>query len=258
MKYWFNKDKSIKLYNGDCLEIMSKLIEKGIKVDMILTDPPYAKTQNKWDTIIPFEPMWDKINKLIKDKGAVILFGQGSFSAKLIMSNEKYHRYNLIWDKKLPSGFLNSNRMPLPVHEDILVFYKKLPTYNPQKFKGKPNNSKGKMDKKYENNNYGEFNQVDNREVLGDMKFPRSILSFQKPHPSKALHPTEKPVELLEWLIKTYTNEGDLVLDFTSGSGSTAVACKNLNRKFIGIEKVEKYFDIAVKRIKGDSIGNNN
>ena len=163
----------------------------------------------------------------------------------------------MVWDKRLPSGFLNANRMPLPSHEDVLVFYKKMVKYNPQKYKGKKNNSKGNIENKnYENNNYGEFAQVDNREIHGDMKFPRSVigydtvLSYQKPHPSICVHPTQKPVELLEYLIKTYTNEGNLVLDFTMGSGSTGVACKNTNRKFIGIELDEKYFDIAVDRIK--------
>lgn len=282
----------IKIFNNDCFEIMNKLIEEGVKVDMILTDPPYAKTKNKWDCAIPmneyaeveigakvvnmnFEEylihyikkglyydviirmwnedkkygMWDKLNKLIKDDGAVVLFGQGSFSSKLMKSNEKMHRYNLVWDKQLPSGFLNAKRMPLPSHEDIIVFYKKLPTYNPQKFKGKKNNGNGKLNKNYKNNNYGDFEQVDNRDNLGDMKFPRSILSFQKPHPSTCVHPTQKPVELLEYLIKTYTNKGDIVLDFTMGSGSTGVACKNINRKFIGIELDKHYFDIAERRI---------
>lgn len=208
--------------------------------------------------------MWERVNKLIKDDGAIVFFGQGIFSAKLMLSNEKYHRYNLCWDKQLPSGFLNSNRMPLPVHEDILVFYKKLPTYNPQKFKGTKNNSKGKLLSEYQetNNNYGDLKQVDNRDELGDMKFPKSVLSFQKPHPSVAVHPTQKSTDLLEWLIKTYTDEGQLVLDFTFGSGSCAIACMKTNRKFIGSEfnpekgkdgnyvDMSKYFDIAVERIQ--------
>ncbi len=249
MKYYFNENKSIRLYNGDCFDILDKLIENNIKVDMVLTDLPYQRTQNKWDIALPFDKMWDKVNKIIKENGCIIFFGQSLFSAKLIMSNEKMYRYSLIWDKVLPSGFLNANRCPLSVHEDILVFYKKLPTYNPQKFKGNKNHSKGTTTN-ITNNNYGRFEKVDNSEELGDMKYPRSILSFQKVHPSKSVHPTQKPIELLEYLIKTYTNENELVLDFTMGSGSTLIACKNTNRKGIGIELEEKYYEIAVERIK--------
>ena len=168
------------------------------------------------------------------------------------MSNKKMHRYNLIWDKVLPSGFLNANRMPLRDHEDIMVFYKKLPTYNPQKVKGTPCHKKGKSvgkmnDSMLQNNNYGNFKCVESN---GDMKFPTSILKFQKPHPSKSVHPTQKPTELLEYLIKTYTNEGDTVLDNCMGSGSTGVACVNTNRNFIGIELDNAYFEIAELRIK--------
>nr|WP_297131862.1 site-specific DNA-methyltransferase [Terrisporobacter sp.] len=182
-----------------------------------------------------------------------MLFGQDKFTAETMLSNRKMHRYNLIWRKVLPSGFLNANRMPLREHEDIMVFYKKLPTYNPQKIKGNPCHSKGKVvgemnDKQLQNNNYGDFKCV---ETKGDMKFPTSILEFPKPHPSIAVHPTQKPVELLEWLIKTYTNENEVVLDNCMGSGSTGVAAVNLNRKFIGIELEKEYFDIATNRIKG-------
>ena len=138
--------------------------------------------------------------------------------------------------------------MPLRVHEDILIFYKKLPNYNPQKVKGKPNHSKGSM-KTDKNNNYGKYGKVDNRDILGEMKHPKSIISFQKPHPSKAIHPTEKPVELMDWLVKTYTNKGDLVLDNCMGSGTTGIACMNLNRDWIGIEINPVDFEIAVKRI---------
>ena len=254
----------IRLFNEDCFEAMDKLIKEGVKVDMVLTDPPYKRTKNKWDVILPHDLMWTRVEMLSKDNTPIVLFGQGSFSAKLMMSNEKYYRYSLVWDKVLASGFLNCNRMPLVSHEDILIFYKKMPIYNPQKFKGKKNNSKGKMLNKPKNNNYGDFEQVDNKDLLGDMKFPKSILSFQKPHPSKCFHPTEKPVELLEYLIKTYTKEGDTVLDFTMGSGSTGVACKKLNRNFIGIEinpekdefgnliEPDKYFKIAKRRIEDE------
>ena len=238
---------SQKLLQGDCLELMKDITDKSI--DMILCDLPYGVTQNKWDSVIDLEKLWIQYERIIKDNGAIVLTAQDKFSAKLMISNEKIHKYNLIWDKQLTSGFLNANRMPLRVHEDILVFYKKLPTYNPQKVKGKPNHSKGKMTTE-ENNNYGKYGKIDNKDMLGDMKHPKSIISFQKPHPSKALHPTEKPVELMGWLIKTYTNEGDIVLDNCMGSGTTGVACKNLNRDFIGIELDKEYFKIAKQRIE--------
>lgn len=239
----------MEIYHGNCLEIMDQLIEMNIKVDLILTDPPYQKTKNKWDTLIPFDDMWNRLKKLRKENTPIILFGQGIFSAKLIISNQKEYKYSLIWDKEHPSGFLNANRMPLTSHEDILIFYKKPPIYNPQKFKGKQNNPTGNSIPKT-NNNYCLFTQKDNSEKYGNMKFPRSILRFKKPHPSVMVHPTQKPVELLEYLIKTYSNENSLVLDFTMGSGSTGVACKNLNRDFIGIEINEDYFKLAKNRLK--------
>ena len=241
---------SKELYNGDCLEVLDKLIKENIKVDLILTDLPYQKTKNKWDTVIPFEDMWDRLKKIRKDNTPIILFGQGIFTAKLIISNEKEYRYSLIWNKEHPSGFLNANKMPLSVHEDIVVFYKKLPIYNPQKFIGIKNNGQGHSRILKKNNNYSNFELVDNSELYGDLKFPRSILSFQKPHPSISLHPTQKPLELIEYLVKTYSKEDDLVLDFTMGSGTTGVACKNLKRNFIGIEKDKEYFKIANERLK--------
>jgi site-specific DNA-methyltransferase (adenine-specific) len=171
------------------------------------------------------------------------------FMADLMESNKKLWRYNLVWNKVLTSGFLNANRQPLRQHEEICVFYKKQPTYNPQKVKGSKNHSKGK-EKKNKNNNYNDFEFVDNSDELGDMKHPTSILTFQKPHPSTMVHPTQKSVELCEWLIKTYTNAGDTVLDNCMGSGTTGVAALNLDRKFIGMELDENYFNIAEKRIK--------
>lgn len=245
---------NIQLFKGDCLEVMKQLIKEGVMVDLVVCDPPYNVTRNKVDQdILDLEKMWDCLNKLVKPNGAVILFGQDKFTLKLMMSNLKNHRYNLIWDKVIPTGFLNANRMPLRSHEDICVFYKKQPVYNPQKSKGKPNHSKGKP-KQNQNNNYGEFGFVDNREELGDMKHPKSILTFQKPHPSVTLHPTEKPIELLEFLVKSYSNENETILDFTMGSGSTGVACLNTNRKFIGIELDEKYFEIAKNRIENHEV----
>lgn len=236
-----------KIYNEDCLEGMKRIPDQSI--DLIITDLPYQKTKNKWDSMIPLEPLWEQYNRIIKSNGAIILFGQDTFTAKVMLSNERMHRYNLIWDKVLTSGFLNANRMPMRSHEDIMVFYKKLPTYNPQKVLGKRNHSKGKP-KITKNNNYGEFNFVDNAEELGDQKHPKSILTFKKPHPSVCNHPTEKSVELIEWLIKTYSNKGEIILDSCMGSGTTAVACLNADRNFIGFELDEDYYKIANERIE--------
>src|SRR5699024_5421266 len=182
-----------KIHRGDCLELM-KGIPDG-SVDMVLCDLPYGTTRNKWDTIIPLDELWEQYERVIKDNGAIVLTAQDKFTARLMMSREKIHRYNLVWDKVLSSGFLNANRMPLRSHEDVLVFYKKLPTYNPQKTLGSPNHSKG-MPKESNNNNYGDFGFLDNRETLGDLKHPKSIINIPKPHPSTTVHPTQKPVEL--------------------------------------------------------------
>lgn len=239
-----------KLYQGDCLKIMKDIPDKSI--DMILCDLPYGTTQNKWDSVIPFDQLWKEYNRIIKDNGAIVLFAQGMFTSDLMQSNRKYWRYNLIWEKDRPSGFLNAKRMPLRSHEDICVFYKKLPTYNPQFWEGEPLHGMGNKFKEgnLENNNYGKFPSHTNPSALrkGDtQKHPRSVLKFGRPHPP--IHPTQKSVELCEWLIKTYTNENDVILDNCMGSGTTGIACINTNRKFIGIELEENYFNIAVNRI---------
>ena len=240
----YYQNELITLYQGDCLEIMPQL---NIKFDACITDLPYGTTQNKWDQIISFEDMWKNLDKLIKENGAICLFGQDKFSAKLMLSNEKNHKYNLIWKKgERTSGFLNAKRMPLRNHEDILVFYKVQPTYNPQMTKGNVSHSKGKLNKKQQNNCYGQFEDVQTN--FSEYKYPKSILNFDRPHPP--IHPTQKPVSLLEYLIKTYTNENEIVLDFTAGSGTTGIACMNLNRKCILIEKDEKYCEIIVNRLK--------
>jgi len=233
----------IKLLQGDCLEKM-KLIPDG-SIDAIITDPPYGTTACKWDSVIPFDLMWEQLNRIIKPNGAIILFAQDKFMAKLMLSN-KNHRYNIVWDKVMPSGHLNAKKMPLRSDESICVFYKNLPNYNPQRIKGNANHSKKTILAKG-NNNYNKYEQKEN---VSNLKYPKSIISFQKDHPSKMVHPTQKPIELMEWLIKTYTNENETVLDFTMGSGTTGVACKNLNRNFIGIEKDDKYFEIAKNRIE--------
>lgn len=243
------------LINADCLEVMPLIKEESI--DMILCDLPYGRTHNKWDTVIPFEDLWKNYNRIIKPNGAIALFADGMFMADLMVSNKKMWKYNIVWDKVLPSGFLNANRQPLRSHEEIVLFYKKQPTYNPQKVKGAPNHSKG-VSQKNTNNNYGNFKIVDNKEELGDMKHPKSIWTFQKPHPSKMIHPTEKSLDCIECLIKTYTNEGDIVLDNTMGSGTTCLGALNLNRKFIGIEIDEKYFELASERIQNADYWRNN
>ena len=235
-----------KLYNGDCLEVMKDIPDKS--VDMILCDLPYGATKNKWDTVIPFDKLWKEYNRIIKDNGTIVLFAQGMFTSDLMQSNRNHWRYNLIWEKDRPSGFLNAKRMPLRSHEDICVFYKKSPTYNPQMWEGKPSHSIGKVNGENtckNNNNYGNFARVERE---GNLKYSRSVLKFNRPHPP--IHPTQKNVELCEWLVKTYTNENEVVLDNCMGSGTTGVACINANRKFIGIELDENYFNIAKNRIE--------
>lgn len=244
------KDVEVQLFNGDCLQIMPELPDSC--VDMVLCDLPYGKTRNKWDSVIDLNLLWAQYLRLVKPNGAICLFADGMFMANLMRSRPDIWRYNLVWDKILPSGFLNANKMPLRSTEEILVFYKKLPTYNPQKIKGAKNHSKGGAVGKIsgvngpKNHNYGDYMTVENTDSL---KYPTSILHFQKPHPSKSVHPTQKPVELLEYLIHTYTNDGEIVLDNAMGSGSTGVACVNTGRNFIGIELNPQYFKIAESRI---------
>ena len=241
------KMETNKVICGDCLEVMPNILDKSI--DMILCDLPYGKTKNKWDSVIPLDKLWIQYERIIKDNGAIVLTGQDKFSAKLMLSNKKLHRYNLIWEKTdRPTGFLNANRMPLRSHEDILVFYKKLPCYNPRWEIGEENHSRGhSRGKKRTNNCYGEFNQ-NHIEFFTNKKYPRSVLKFSREHPP--IHPTQKPVALFEDLILTYTNEGDLILDNCAGVGTTAVACINTKRNYILIEKEKKYVDMTNKRIK--------
>ncbi len=236
----------ISLLHGDCLDLMNEIPDASI--DMVLCDLPYGRTRNKWDIIIPFDSLWEQYRRIIKSNGAIVLFADGMFMAELMSSNPSMWRYNLVWDKVLSGGFLNANKMPLRQHEELCVFYKKSPTYNPQKSKGAKSHSKGSK-RDYVNNNYGSYNFVDNTDMHGDLKFPTSIIKCQKPHPSKALHPTEKPVALCEYLIKTYTNPNETVLDNCMGSGPTGVACVNTGRRFIGMELDSKYFELASKRI---------
>lgn len=236
-----------KIHNIDCLEGMQDIPDKSI--DLILCDLPYGTTQNPKDIVIPFEPLWRQYNRIIKDRAAIVLFAQGLFYVDLVNSNRSMFRYDMVWDKVLPSGFLNANRMPLRGHEQIVVFYKQPPRYYPQKVKGEPNHSKGKP-KTNDNHNYGGYDFVDNGDALGDMKHPTSILRFSKPHPSIAKHPTEKSVELCEWIIKSYTEPNAIVLDNCMGSGTTAEAAIRTGRRFYGFEIDTAYCDIANERIQ--------
>ena len=240
------------LIQGDCLEVLPQLIQEGTTVDLVLTDPPYGTTNNSKDIIIPFNEMWPCIKGIRKNNAPTLLFAQGLYYVDLVSSNRKEFKYDFVWDKILTSGFLNANRMPLRRHEQIAVFYKKLPTYHPQFTEGKPLHSKGTnyLSKKYKNQNYGEFKQTDDNRKGCTQKHPTSIITYQKPHSSIAKHRTEKSIDMLEYLIKTYTNEGDIVLDFTAGSFTTGIACQNTNRKFIGIELDEHYYNIGVQRMK--------
>lgn len=234
----------INLMNGDCLELM-KDIPNG-SVDMILADPPYGTTACKWDSIIPLEPMWEQLKRIIKPNGAIVMTASQPFTTTLIASNMKMFKYCWVWDKGQGTGFLNSKKQPLRKYEDILVFYRKQCTYNPQMRLGfKPYKCK-QGDTKTEN--YG--NQTGAITESNGERYPLNIINFKRDK-SKS-HPTQKPVALMEYLIKTYTNEGETVLDFTMGSGTTGVACKNLDRSFIGIELDYHYYQVAKQRIENN------
>ena len=242
------------VFHGDCLEIMKSIPDRS--VDMILCDLPYGTTACKWDTIIPFDKLWKQYERIIKPNGAIVLTASQPFTTELINSKRTLFRYEMIWAKNMPTGAFNANKMPMKSHENVLVFYKSLPTYNPQKTKRTEKELKRFMKEpivtKIENSVYGSFD----RTVLGrdaEMKNPNSLLLFDVVNGrsgDKQPHPTQKPVDLCEYFIKTYTKENEIVLDFVMGSGTTGVACKNLNRNFIGIELDEKYFKIAKERIK--------
>ncbi|MBR6887070.1 MAG: site-specific DNA-methyltransferase [Selenomonadaceae bacterium] len=232
---------------GDCLELMKEI--PGGSVDMILTDLPYGITDCAFDVRIPFEPMWEQFKRVTKRNAAIVLFSQMPFGAELIMSNRKMFRYEWIWEKSLGVGFFNSKKMPLRCHENILVFYQALPTYNPQFTKGKA--FKKTIPSGLPHNHLYSTEADKHYEQDGEHYYPRDVQKFNpvQGHESPRWHPTQKPQKLLEYLIKTYTNAGELVLDATMGSGSTGVACVNTGRKFIGFEKEQNFFEIAEKRI---------
>ena len=231
---------------GDCLELMKDIPDKSI--DMILCDLPYGTTSCKWDIVIPFDKLWEQYNRIIKDNGVICLFGSEPFSSKLRMSNLKIYKYDWVWIKDKGSDPLNANKRPLNNIENIIIFYKRQPIYNPQKTLGEP------YTKKQKNSKLG-LHLQDKRIMPTDKKsdgyrFPlRNLYFVRDTSKGSSLHPTQKPVALLEYLIKTYTNDGDLVLDNCMGSGSTGVACVNTNRNFIGIELSEEYYNIAKERI---------
>lgn len=241
----------IKLYKGDCLELMKVIPDKS--VDMILCDLPYGEVECKWDKIIDFDKLWEQYERIIKDDGAIVLTATFKFSLKLISTNPKLFKYELIWDKVKPSNIFVGKLRPLCKHEYILVFSKgtiangskRKMKYYPIMEEQKERNSKlySQSDLRYRKN----LKSISNKR---NKKYPKSILTFSNANQKGKIHPTQKPVELLEYLIKTYTNEGETVLDNCMGSGSTGVACKHTNRRFIGIELDDKYFEIAKKRIE--------
>lgn len=247
----------INLYKGDCLEVMKDIEDNSI--DAIITDPPYGTTACKWDSVIPFDLMWEQLNRIIKPNGAIVLFGSEPFSSALRMSNIKNYRYDWVWQKHKASNFMLAKKQPMKVTENISLFYKKQPFYSPQlrelTEQGKKRNNRTQN---------GTFNKKDT--VFGDMTnlkvysykdkkqgYPLNIIKINgvvnNQFSKELVHPTQKPIALMEYLIKTYTNENETVLDFTMGSGTTMVACQNTNRNGIGIEQDENYFNIAQQRI---------
>lgn len=235
---------------GDAIRTLEALPDGS--VDMLLVDLPYGVTKNKKDLCLPFPELWSQYLRVVKPTGAMCFFSQGLFYVDLVNSMRKYFRYDIIWDKVLTTGFLNAPRMPLRSHEQVAVFYRKLPTYNPQFTEGEPLHGRGTayLEKEAKNNNYGEFKMMGDVRKGETQKYPKSIITFPKPHPSAALHRTEKPVECLEWLINTYTNPGDLVLDNTAGSGGVGVACLNTGRDFFLVDNEPECFRIMSSRLK--------
>ena len=235
------------IIHGDSLELMKDIPTASI--DMILCDLPYGTTKNYWDIPLDYKQLWEQYERVIKDNGAIVLFAQAPFDKLLAVSNLNLFRYEWIWEKSSATGFLNASKMPLKAHENILIFYKKLPTYNPIKTKGQKKVSRASHKTNCKSSsNYGK--QMHTKDYCSDERYPRSVLRFGLDKQKEAHHPTQKPIKILEYLIKTYTNKGDIVLDNCIGSGSTAVACINTNRNYIGYELDENYFEIANKRIK--------
>ena len=238
-----------KLFHGDCLEVMSTL--SGGCVDMVFADLPYGTTQNSWDSLIPFDKLWEEYGRVVKEDGAIVLTAQPPFDKILACSNLKYFRYEWIWEKNKATGHLNAKKMPMKAHENVLVFYRNLPTYNPQKTVGhKPMNAVLPRDNIPEPDKKRNYNHVDKRfgNVGGGTdRYPRDVIYFPVINNDDPLkfHPTQKPVALIEYFIKTYSNPGDIILDNCMGSGSTCIACINTDREYIGIEFEEEYYKLA-------------
>ncbi|MFZ5641684.1 MAG: DNA-methyltransferase [Bacillota bacterium] len=244
------------LIEGDCLEVMRQIPDKSI--DMVLCDLPYAMTQNKWDSLIPLEPLWEQYERIIKDNGTIVLSSQGVFTAKLILSNEKLFKYKITWIKSKPTNFLNAKKQPLRKHEDVCVFYKRQPTYNPQMVPGEPYTKGVRKDQL--SGCYGDFKPVEVKSDNGD-RYPSDVVYFKTAESEGPVwHPTQKPVELGRYLIRTYTNPGEIVLDNTFGSGSFLVAALLEGRNFIGVEKNDEvllfkkdkinYIEVATNRLR--------
>jgi site-specific DNA-methyltransferase (adenine-specific) len=232
----------IKLLLGDCLEKMAEIPDGS--VDMVMADLPYGTTQNKWDSVIPLEPLWAAYRRVCKPNAAVVLTASQPFTSALVMSNAKDFRYSLVWDKKGTTGFQIAKIMPLRRHEDVVVFYQSKPTYNPaMETRGAPRKKGGS---KVDNGCYGELRS---KESFNNTYYPTSVIEISNASKAGLVHPTQKPVALMEYLILTYTNVAEVVLDNTMGSGTTGVACMNTGRSFIGIERDENYFNIARSRI---------
>lgn len=244
-----------KIYNIDCLKGMKDIPDGS--VDCVICDLPYGVLNKKaeagkWDNVIPFDLLWEQYKRVTKPSSPIILFGQGMFTAKLMLSNERMWRYNIIWDKNRPVGFLNAKKRPLTITEIISVFYESMPTYHPQMRKCLPherNHSKGLQIGRQTNRCYGNFGKAEN--IITDEKYPLDIIKFQR-NVHNAFHPTQKPVELIQYLIRTYSNPGDIVLDNCMGSGTTAIAAIRENRKFIGYETDKGYYEKACERIKAE------
>ena len=241
-------------YKGDCLDLMPKHV-KSKSIDLILCDLPYGTTNCRWDSVIDLPKLWKEYKRVIKENGAIVLFAQTPFDKVLGASNLQMLRYEWVWEKTQATGHLNAKKMPMKAHENILVFYKKLPTYNPQKTTGhKPINSYTKYVKTQNNTEiYGEMKQ----EISGGGetdRYPRSVITYASDKQKVKLHSTQKPLALIEFLIKTYTNEGDLILDNTAGSGTTGLGAKNLNRNYIMMEKDELIYEVAKKRVEEKNV----
>ena len=243
--------ENFSLYNGDCIEVLRQLISDGVKVDSVITDIPYGTTACEWDCVIPFDDMWDCIKKIRKNNTPILLFGNEPFNSYLRISNIDEYKYDIYWQKERATNIFQLKKRPGKVVEIINVFYKNQCTYNPQMtdYDGPKRTNKIKNGKlgilvDSQNRKPYEYNDTGKRYPLQIVQFKRDVLTSN-------LHPTQKPLALMEYLVKTYSNEGDTVLDFTMGSGTTGVACKNTNRRFIGIESNKEYFDIAQKRILG-------